>query len=505
MSDIILATLNARYNHASLGLRYLYANMGSLQPQTELLEFTIANRPIDIAEKILQQSPQILGLGIYIWNIEVSLNLVALLKQVAPELTIVLGGPEVSYEIHQQEIIDWADYVITLQGEVSFPQLCQQLLTGKKPLNKVIQGIAAPLEQLALPYQYYTSEDIQHRFVYVEASRGCPFKCEFCLSALDKTAKPFKLDVFLQAAQRLYERGLRHFKFIDRTFNLKVSTTIEILEFFLARMDKDLFLHFELIPDQLPERLKAVIQHFPVGSLQFEIGIQTFDPIVQAKISRKQNNQKSKENLRWLRQESHAYLHTDLIFGLPEETLASFADSFDQLYALRPHEIQVGILKRLRGSPIIRHTDTHQLVFNPKPPYNILSTDCVDFLTMQKMNRFARYWDMIGNSGRFTHTLPILLAEQPFQNFWALSQYIFEKSQQTHKIALNRLFDFVYHASVTVLAVDAEHAQLLMSADYQACKMKGIPNFLRNNIPNTQSRPQQKSSNRQQRQLRHRR
>ena len=503
MSDIILATLNARYNHASLGLRYLYANMGELQTQTQLLEFTIANRPIDIAEKLLEQQPKIIGLGIYIWNIEESLHLVVLLKQVAPDVLIVLGGPEVSYETQQQEIVEWADYVITLQGEISFPTLCQQLLAGQKPLNSIIKGIAAPLDQLALPYQYYTAEDIKNRFVYLEASRGCPFKCEFCLSALDKTAKPFELGAFLDAASQLYERGLRHFKFVDRTFNLKIATTIKILEFFLARMDDDLFLHFELIPDHLPERLKAVIQRFPAGALQFEVGIQTFNPSVQAKISRKQNNQKSKANLHWLRQESQAYLHTDLIFGLPDETLVSFANSFDQLYALKPHEIQVGILKRLRGSPIIRHTESHQLVFNPKPPYNILSHCEVDFLTVQKMNRFARYWDMIGNSGRFTHTLPLLLAEQPFQNFWDVSAFIFASSQQTHKIALKRLFDFVYQALIQVLNADSTQAQALLLKDYQACKMKGVPNFLRTQIPNATSRPKQKSSQRQQRQLRH--
>ena len=234
VSDIILATLNARYNHASLGLRYLYANMGELQNQTKIIEFTIANRPIDIAEKLLEHSPKIIGLGIYIWNIEESLQLVALLKQVAPDVIIVLGGPEVSYETQQQEIIALADYVITKQGEVSFPQLCQQLLAKQKPLNKVIEGIAAPLDQLALPYQYYNEEDIRNRFVYVEASRGCPFKCEFCLSALDKTAKPFELAVFLNEAKQLYERGLRHFKFVDRTFNLKIKSTIQILVFFGA-------------------------------------------------------------------------------------------------------------------------------------------------------------------------------------------------------------------------------------------------------------------------------
>ena len=503
MSDIILATLNARYNHASLGLRYLYANMGDLQPLCRIMEFTIAQRPIDIAEKLLEQTPKIIGLGVYIWNVEESLQLVALLKQVAPDTLIVLGGPEVSYETSQQEIAQLADYVITKQGELSFASLCQQLLAGRKPLSRIIEGIAAPLQQLALPYQYYTEEDIRNRYVYVEASRGCPFKCEFCLSALDKTAKPFELSVFLDEAKRLYDRGLRHFKFVDRTFNLKIKSTIEILSFFLERMDEQLFLHFELIPDHLPDSLKAIIQRFPAGSLQFEIGIQTFDSEVQALISRKQNNEKSKENIRWLRQESHAHLHTDLIFGLPGMSLQSFAESFDQLYALRPHEIQVGILKRLRGSPIIRHTEAYQLVFNPKPPYNILSTRDVDFFTMQKMTRFARYWDMVGNSGRFRQTLPFLLADQAFKNFWDFSHFLYEQTQQTHKIALKRLFDYVYQALCQRKDVDTEQAKQALLADYKACKMKGIPDFLRDQIPNAQSRPKQKRGNLQRRQAQH--
>jgi len=268
-------------------------------------------------------------------------------------------------------------------------------------------------------------------------------------------------------------------------------------------MDETLFLHFELIPDHLPDSLKEVIQRFPEGSLQFEVGIQTFDPAVQTLISRKQNNEKSKENLRWLREESHAHLHTDLIFGLPSETLQSFADSFDQLYALRPHEIQVGILKRLRGSPIIRHTKAYQLVFNPKPPYNILSTNCVDFLTMQKMNRFARYWDMVGNSGRFTNTLPLLLSDQPFYNFWEFSHWLFDNSQQTHKISLNKLFDFTFQALTQAFKLNTDEVKQALFLDYQSCKMKGIPEFLREQIPNATSRPKKKKSNRQQRQIRH--
>lgn len=477
MSDIVLATLNARYIHAAFGLRYLYANLGEdLKPRCEICEFTLENRPIDIAEQLLARKPKIIGLSVYIWNIVETTAVVAMLKTIAPEVVIVLGGPEVTHESMEQEIVHLADYVVKGQGEISFRQLCEQLLNGMKPLEKLIEGITSSLDQLVMPYQEYTDDDIAKRVVYVEASRGCPFKCEFCLSALDKTAKPFELGVFLDEMQTLYERGLRHFKFVDRTFNLKVKNTITILEFFLEKMDEsanELFLHFELIPDHLPEKLKEAIQRFPAGTLQFEIGIQTFNPEVQSLISRRQDNQKSKDNLLWLRNETTAYLHTDLIFGLPGEDLESFAESFNQLVALKPHEIQMGILKRLRGSPIIRHSEPFQLKFNPQPPYNILSTDRVDFTTMQRINRFARYWDMIGNSGRFTETLPMILGDDPFYRFLEYSDAMFERTGQTHKIALKRLFELSYQIITNELSADSSLIKEALLNDFSNTKIRG--------------------------------
>lgn len=482
MTQILLSTLNARYNHASLGLRYLFANLGELQPDAAIAEYTIATRAIDIAEQILAYKPRILGLGVYIWNISETTELVALLKALQPELMIVLGGPEVSYEMDQQPIVNLADYVISGAGEFAFRDLCQTLLQGMRPPEKFIASQNTPLEQLVLPYDYYSDEDIQHRFVYVEASRGCPFKCEFCLSALDKTAKPFELERFLSAMQGLWQRGLRHFKFVDRTFNLKIATTVAILDFFLERLDAETFLHFELIPDHLPDALKAKIQQFPAGTLQFEIGIQSFNPNVQNLISRKQDNQKSEDNLRWLREHSTAHLHTDLIFGLPQETLASFAAGFNRLIALNPHEIQVGILKRLRGAPISRHTASSQMVYNPLPPYDILKNQVVDFTTVQQMNRFARYWDMIGNSGRFEQTRPLLLADAPFERFWLLSEQLFQRTQQTHQIALPRLFKLVYDIALDTLQIPLAALEAALLNDYAKTGQKGAIPFLQGQV-----------------------
>jgi len=477
MSRITLTTLNARYLHTAFGLRYLLANLGELQSETTLREFTIHETPINIAEVLLSDQPEIIGISVYIWNITEITALVAMLKQIAPEIIIVLGGPEVSHPPDLPEVIELADYVITGPGELSFRQLCEQLLSGQKPLNKIITGVSVPLEQLALPYEYYSEEDIRNRITYVEASRGCPFKCEFCLSALDKTAKPFQLDQFLDEMDDLYQRGARNFKFIDRTFNLKVATSVAILEFFLARMDEDLYLHFEVIPDNLPDPLKVMLQRFPANCLQFEIGVQTFDPEIQGLISRRQDNAKTVENLKWLRENTGAHLHTDLIFGLPGDSLENFAESFDKLALLRPQEIQLGILKRLRGAPLNRHNEEYQLRYNPNPPYNILSTRDIDFVTMQRVNRFARYWDVVANSGRFINSLPLILGDSPFQRFLQVSDSLYKTSGSTWKIALRRLFDLLHLAMTVELGIAELEAREVLAKDFARVGFKGTLDF----------------------------
>jgi len=500
--EIILSTLNARFIHSAFGLRYLKANMEELRHKTVIREFTRETWAIDIAEKLLAEHPRIIGFGVYIWNVEQTTRLVALLKTVAPEVTIVLGGPEVSYEPEEQPVVALADYVLAGPADLAFAALCRQILNGNPPADKLLQAPPLELERIKLPYQEYTDEDIAHRIVYVEASRGCPFKCEFCLSALDKSSRPFPLSAFLGEMEQLYQRGVRHFKFVDRTFNLNVKASSAILEFFLKRLAPGLFLHFEVIPDRLPDGLKALLQRFPEGVLQLEVGVQSFNPEVQSLISRKQNNEKSCENLRWLREQTHAHLHTDLIIGLPEEGLESFAESFNRLYRLNPHEIQVGALKRLRGAPIARHSETAGLRFNPVAPYEVLSTARIDFATMQRLNRFARYWDMIGNSGRFKTTLPALLGDQPFERFLNFSDWLFETTGQVHRFALKRLFELLFEGMSAVLEIDAESARRLLAEDFSRARQKGLPSFLRaqDNTPATiQKREPTKHRSRQSR------
>jgi len=471
-------TLNSKFIHASLGLRYLYANLKDLQQCCEIKEFVIQTRPIDIVEQILESKPDIVGFGVYIWNIVETTNVVSLLKVIAPEVKVVLGGPEVSYESEQQAIVQASDYVLTGEAEISFYELCKDIIKNNEPDRKVLKSKPVELKNIEMPYQYYSDEDLKNRLLYVEASRGCPFKCEFCLSSLDTKSNPYELEVFLEQMETLYQRGARNFKFIDRTFNLDINTSLQIMQFFLDRMTDDLYLHFEVVPDHLPRKLKEMLTQFPKGSLQFEVGIQTFNQEVQTNISRKQNNPKSKQNLIWLKENTTAHIHADLIFGLPGETFDTFKDSFDQLYQCQPHEIQMGILKRLRGTPVIRHTEAFDLRFSPLPPFNILSTDRIDFATMQLVNRFARYWDMIGNSGRFKHSLAYLLADNPFDDFIAITNWLFNETGQTHKINLKRLYELLSQA---VEALFPEKHQIVLpkiELDYTASGLKGVFNTL---------------------------
>ncbi len=466
MPDIVLATLNAKYIHASFGLRCLRANLGELRACSALLEFTIGERPLDVAERILSFDPRIVALGVYVWNVAPTTELVTLLKRIRPELVVLLGGPEVSHETEAQEIVQLADCTIRGEGEAVLPELCRTVLAGGSVPAKIVAAEPPDLATLVLPYDEYTDDDIAHRLIYVEASRGCPFSCEFCLSSLDAAVRPYPLEGFLAAMERLLARGVRHFKFVDRTFNLHLPTSRRILEFFLARMADGLFLHFEMVPDRLPPELRELLARFPAGSLQLEVGIQSFDPEVTAAISRRQELAKLEDNFRFLREHTRAHVHADLIIGLPGETAAGFAAGFDRLVALGPQEIQVGLLKRLRGAPIARHTETGAMVYSPVPPYEILRNRWIDFPTMQRLRRFARYWDLVGNSGNFVETLPLFwrgaaspggaavgrelglagspVDASPFAEFLAFADWFFAGEGRHHALALSRTMERVF-------------------------------------------------------------
>jgi radical SAM superfamily enzyme YgiQ (UPF0313 family) len=500
VADIVLTTLNARFAHAAFGLRYLLANLpATLRGRAEILEFDINQRPTDVLERILAREPQVVGVGVYIWNANPAAQLVAELKRVRPGITVIVGGPEVSHEVDQQEICHLADHVITGEADLAFGELCAQLLAGRRPLMKVIAAPLPDFDRLALPYDLYDDRDVAHRVIYVEASRGCPFKCEFCLSSLDVPVRNAPLDAFLGAMHVLLDRGVTQFKFVDRTFNLNLSISKSILEFLLARYRPGLFLHFEMIPDRLPEALRGIIKQFPRGALQFEVGVQTFNDDVQRLISRRQDNAKLEDNLRWLRAETGVHVHADLIVGLPGEDVESFARGFDRLVLLGLQEIQVGMLKRLRGTPIVRHDAEWGMVYSARAPYEILQTKLIDFATMQRMRRFARYWDLIANSGNFVETTPMIWSREfrgtgisrvpsPFQSFLKLCDWLHARVGQTHGIALAHLSEMLFTYVTDELGRDPESTAQVLWRDYQRGGRSDRPAFLKPYVPDAPPR-----------------
>ena len=484
MPDIILTTLNAKYSHTAFGLRCLLANMGVLKERATLLEFDISQRPVDIAEALLARNPKIIGFGVYVWNVTPTTEVVAAIKRLRPEITIILGGPEVSFDVEGLRVVELADAVIAGEADLEFGRLCGQVLAGAPGLTRFPAAEPPDLSRIMLPYDLYDDRDIAHRVIYVEASRGCPFSCEFCLSALDVPVRQVPLTALFAHLDRLFQRGTRQLKFVDRTFNLDLEVSQAILRFLLARYQPGHLFHFELVPDRLPPVLREIIMRFPPGALQFEVGVQTFNPEVAERIHRRQNYQRLEENLLFLRRETGVHLHADLVLGLPGEDRDSFAAGFDRLVSLGPQEIQVGILKRLRGAPIARHDSEWQMVYNPYPPYEILQHRLLDFGAMQQLRRFARFWDLISNSGNFVETTPLVWSgTTPFTGFLRCSEWLFGRVGRTTGIALVRLMALLFDYLTQEVHLERELVAEALWRDYQRGGRRDKPDFLREFLP----------------------
>ncbi|QQO10075.1 B12-binding domain-containing radical SAM protein [Breznakiella homolactica] len=425
MADIVLAAINAKWIHPSLALRLLKANLRELEDRTEILEFAL-RQPLD--EKvlpILSASPKILGLSVYIWNHRATLELLEALAAAweaegRERPLIVLGGPEAAYLSADSGLAAAADWIFRGEGEHGFRDLCRSFLGGPEksgasgksagfalsPHIKAIDGKfieTHPADPASADpgYRLYTGEDLARKLTYVEASRGCPFGCEFCLSSLDRSVRDFPLDGFLTEMDGLIRRGGRSFKFLDRTFNLDTDRARRVMEFFLDRLTPGMFVHFEMVPSRFPRELRELLTRFPAGSLRLEVGIQTFNPETARAIGRPSSPELELENFEFLRNNTAAIVHADLIAGLPGEDFVSFAEGFDRLWMVRPTEIQLGILKLLPGTPLARHTVPFGMVYSPEPPYEVIETAALPRKDLDRIKNFARFWELIVNRGHF--------------------------------------------------------------------------------------------------------
>lgn len=470
MRNVVLATFNARYSHTAFGLRYLLANMPSQGPRPTLMEFDLKQPVSTVAERIRQQAPDLVGLSMHIWNATLITDLARRLRDLLPRAILVVGGPEISYEIETQPVFSFVDHILCGEGDLAFGQLLEDIASGASTVEKILRPDPPDLRAVQLPYTYYSDADLRHRIAYVEMSRGCPFRCDYCISAVGPPLRYFDLDRLFPEFDTLLQRGARVLKFVDRTFNIDIERAVTVLDFFLPRMRPDLVLHFEMAPDRFPPVLCDRLSQFPEHSLELEIGIQTFNPDVAERIHRRQNYAVIEDNLRYLREHTRATLHVDLIAGLPGETWDSIRAGFDRLVALRPHRIQLGILKRLRGAPIARHDADWKMQYESEPPYAILSNSTLSREDLIRIVRMAKFWEHIANREHFPRTLERIRSTvaSPWDFFMGFSDWFFERFCTDHGVALRDLATALFRYATQCAGFEAGPLADDLAADYAA-------------------------------------
>jgi len=353
----------------------------------------------------------------------------------------------VSYLPQEAEIFQFADYCIRGEGEIAFRELCEKILSdGDVLVNR--EFCVVNVAEIKSGYRLYTNEDLSRKLVYVEASRGCPFGCEFCQSVTNANAanavsvREFPLEPFFSEMEDLINRGAKTFKFLDRTFNLNIERSKKIMDFFLYNINKKpLVVHFEMVPSRFPPELIDTLVRFPQNTLRLEIGIQTLNHDVSARIGRPSNPEQELMTLRLLGEKTNAIMHVDLIAGLPGEDMGSFGKGFDALWAALASgktnnkiEIQLGILKLLPGAPIARHIEPFGLSFNPLPPYELIETSAIPASSLDRIKNFARFWELIVN-----RRLLDIGPSPVFDRFMALSDSLLARFGRNWGIAKDEL------------------------------------------------------------------
>ncbi|CUH96995.1 hypothetical protein P22_3121 [Propionispora sp. 2/2-37] len=447
----LLVTLNAKYIHSSLALRYLRACCQDVCP-TIVKEYTINHNLLSILHDIYKQKPKIIGLACYIWNIDMTIALVGLIKKVLPDTLIIFGGPEVSYDPEKvmQKCHD-VDYIIQGEGENTLRFLLQELAETRQKLaitelssisgvayrnaegKVVINGeaqVVASLDDIPFPYTDSDMAALKDKIIYYESSRGCPFNCQYCLSSVTKGVRFHNLERVYADLTFFIRHKVKQVKFVDRTFNAKKDYYLPIMQF-LAQQEGTTNFHFEIAVDLLDDEVIDFLSSVQVGRFQFEIGIQsTNEPTLKA-IQRTNKWDKIVHNVTRLRQGENIHLHLDLIAGLPEESYWQFGQSFNDVYHLRPHMIQLGFLKLLKGSGLRMKSKQYGYIFSDCAPYEVLANNCLPFEDVSRLKILEGLVDQFYNSGRFQYVLPVfinLYKGNAFQFFHDFTAY-WEKNE----------------------------------------------------------------------------
>ncbi len=420
-------------------MRYLKAFTKDLDFQGDIKEFSINDRVENILEGIIEEKPDVVAFSCYIWNMEFVNRLAELIKLVDTNIEILYGGPEVSYEGKEFLENHEGEYVIVGEGEKTFREfVLYKLGEGKiediKGLNykrdgKVFENPKRPemdMNELVFPYTY--EEDINNKIVYYEASRGCPFKCKYCLSSVMHGVRFLDVERVKKELKYFMERGLKLVKFVDRTFNCNREYTVELLKY-LSEQDTETRFHFEVAADLLTEEQIEILNNAPKGRFQLEVGVQTTNNEVLHNINRYITYENIKEKVLKVAAGKNVMQHLDLIAGLPGEDLESFKKSFNDVHAIRPDEIQLGFLKLLKGSSMREEAEKWGIVYSPYAPYEIIRSKDISYEELLLLKKVEAMVDKYYNSCKFNNVIKFFLNiyEKPFDFYYDLAMFFEEK------------------------------------------------------------------------------
>jgi len=481
----VLATLNAKYIHTNIAIRYLKA-YARPEFDPELAEYTIKDPSFNIVSDLYQKKPDIVGFSCYIWNIEETIHVIRMLRKVSPHTKIILGGPEVSYDVHDwlRRLDGLVDYILMGEGEISFKKLLQHLhgeiLLEEVPGvcyledGKVKIHAAAPKADLrTMPSIYRFDEDKRHipgRVAYIETSRGCPFNCQFCLSSIEVGVRYFNRENVKADIRYLMENGARTIKFVDRTFNISRSYAMEMFQFLIDEHKPGVVFQFEITADIMrPEVIKFLNANAPAGLFRFEIGVQSTNDETNDLVKRRQNFEKLKRTVTMVKDGGKIDQHLDLIAGLPEEDYMSFRKTFNDVFAMRPEELQLGFLKLLRGTGLRIDAEKYGYDYIDLAPYEIFSNNVLTFDEILRIKQTEDILEKYWNDHRMNRTIEYLVKEvfdSPFDFFQEFGTYWDEQgwSKIGHQLEdlFTRLLGFLEKRG----GVDTRIVENFMQLDY---------------------------------------
>ena len=448
----VFCSINSKYIHSSLSVWYLFASSKKLcneNIELSVVEGTINEKESAVVDRLLAEKPDLIAFSSYIWNIKTVLSIAEKIKTANPMIKILLGGPEVSF--NQREVLSekpFVDYISSGEGEISVPLLINAIadntdtdikgISQRKGENIIVNECEVlSIDEIPSPYceEYFAS--LKNRIAYIESSRGCPFNCAFCLSGKEGKVRFFDLSKVKENMLSLVNNGAKTVKFVDRTFNCNKLHAREILLFIKENYGKsipsDVCFHFEIAADIMTEELFQIIAELPKGSVQFEIGIQSFNENTLRKINRKTNLQKVTENVKHLLSFGNCHIHIDLIAGLPEEDFESFRNSFNKAYGIGADMLQLGFLKILHGSPMKEDQELYPCEYTKEPPYEVVSTPWINEAELAVLHKCENELERLYNSGRFRRTLDYVLAvcnKTPFDLFIEMGDFLTEKGEE---------------------------------------------------------------------------